>query len=430
MEGRLVSPEVGNSRLAEAGLQTPVQNRGLPGSLRDRSPRHALTVEEVTRVADLEDYRAEWQDLVAQTDDGFFQSYEWLTSWIERFWKDRPLAFLFVRDEGKLIGLAPLLSDRQGQSCCPGSVVLAANEYAYRAGLLCRDGETEMLNATLRHLRASRGGVRLVLKNVPTGSPLLDALPRLAAQQGLATFVREASTSPVVRFPSNWDAYLRSRSPHVRSELRRKIRRIEGAGTVKFVAASTPADCARAIEDVIAIERQAWKLASGGAMVARPERERFYRELARSCAARGWLRMYLLYLNSKPAAYLYGFAFRNEYYAYQTSFDDAYRHLSPGTILFERALQDACRRGLQVYLGAMPAAVRNPEHLHRAARWKSEFSTELHFRASVCVFSRDQIRCQMSKGYHERAKPFVKTKMPFLVKARRQVARLVRGIRS
>jgi CelD/BcsL family acetyltransferase involved in cellulose biosynthesis len=380
-----------------------------------------LKVEEVTRAADLEGHREEWQDLVGRTDGAlFFQTYEWMTSWIDRFWKDRPLAFLFVRNDQRLIGLAPLLADEEGRFSCPGSLVLASNEYSLRAEFLGGD----ILDSVVGHLRETRGHVRLALMNVQTDSPLLAQLPAVARRHHLSSFSRAGWSSPVVRFPDGWQSYLRSRSGHVRSELRRKNRRIEASGTVVFVAASTPEECARVIEDVISIEKNSWKHSIGHSLDLEPDNERFYRDLAQRSAAKGWLRMYILYLNSKPAAFVYGFVFRNEYYAFHTSFDDTYRNLSPGAILFSHVLRDACSQGLQVFVGAMPASICDFDSLREEARWKSEIATALCFRSNVCVFSRSQVRCHLSKAYHTRLKPFVKTRMPYVVEAKRRLRRL------
>ena len=383
-----------------------------------------LKVEEITRSADLEGYREEWRDLVARTEGAlFFQTYEWLTSWIDRFWKDRPLVFLFVRDGDRLIGLAPLIEDQEGRFSFPGSLVLASNEYALRAEFLCGEG-ADILDSVVRYLRETRGRVRLTLMNVQTGSPLLDQLPAVAKRHRLSSFSLAGWSSPVVRFPDGWQAYLRSRSSHLRSELRRKQRRIEGSGTVTCAAAVTPEESERAIEDVISIERKSWKRGIGRSLDLEPDNERFYRCLARRTAANGWLRLYVLYLNSRPAAFVYGFAFRDEYYAFHTSFDDAYRSLSPGAILFTNLLRDACGRGLQVFLGAMPASVCDLDRLREEARWKSELATGLCFRANVHVFSGGQIRCHASKAYQTRLKPFLKTRMPFVIEAGRRLRRL------
>lgn len=383
-----------------------------------------LKVEEVARAADLARFRDEWRDLVAQSGGPvFFQTYEWLTAWIDHFWKDRRLAFLFVRRDGRLVALAPLLGDDDGRFSCPGSVVLAANDYTLRAGFLGAEGEVGILDTVVRHLRTTRGGVRLNFMNVLAGSPLLEELPALARRNGFSTFVREGTTSPVVEFQGDWEAYLRSRSKHMRSELRRKTRKIEASGNVTSFTASTPAQCERAIEDVVSIEAMSWKHAAGGSLDLQPDKQRFYRELAKSCAANGWLRLHLLHLDSRPVAYLYGFAFRNEYYAFHTAFDEAYDHLSPGVVLFSRVLQDACREGLRVFLGSMGAGFRDRTLLQAEARWKSELATEVRLRSSVCLFSRGQIRCQARKILQGRVKPFVRASLPFVADVKRRLRR-------
>lgn len=383
-----------------------------------------LKVEEVTRAADLEGFRDEWNHLVAQDGgEAFFQSYEWLTAWIDHFWKDRPLAFLFVRRDGELIGLAPLLSDEEGRLGCPGCVTLAANDYALRAGFLGARGGAEILEPVVRHLRETRRGLRLNLLNLLAGSPLLEELRALGQRNGFSTIVRQGTTSPVVEFQGDWDAYLQSRSKHMRSELRRKARRIEASGALSFLTASSPAQCERAIEDVVSIEARSWKHEVGASLDLRPDAQRFYRQLARSCAPRGWLRLHLLCLDSRPVAYLYGFVFRNEYYAFHTAFDEAYEHLSPGVILFSRVLEDACRERLRVFLGSMSAGVRDQTLLHAEARWKSQLATQVRLRSSMCLFSAGQLKCRTRKMGLDRLKPFLKANLPLIAAVKRRIER-------
>jgi CelD/BcsL family acetyltransferase involved in cellulose biosynthesis len=375
-----------------------------------------LKIEEVRRAADLEPYRQEWRDLAARSNGaGFFQTEEWLSPWLDHFWKDRALAFLFVRRDGKLVGLAPLVSDEEGKLGFPGCITQASNAYAFRAEFLDARGGAEILEDVIRHLRQTRGGLRLDLLNVPAGSPLLEGLPEVARRNGLSTLARQGTTSPVVDFSGgSWESYLHSRSKHLRSELRRKARRIEAAGAVTVSTAATPEECARAMEDVVSIDSRSWKRAVGGSLDLRPDRERFFRQVAQSSAARGWLRLYLLRLDSKPVASIYGVAFRKEYYILQTSYDEAYEQLSPGMILFERVLADACRQGMRVFLGTTSAEARDRELLQAEARWKAQLATEVLLRTSVCVYSRGQLRWHF-RAIKERVRPFLRERMPVLL---------------
>lgn len=375
-----------------------------------------LSVEEVTRVADLPRYRDEWRDLLARSDSALlFQTYEFVTTWLEHFWQGKALVFLFVRRDGRLVALAPLLADDAGRFCCPGSTVLPGDDdFAIRADFLYSGDPTEVLDAVVRHLRSTREGVRLTLKHVPLSSPLLKGLPAVASQHGLAMFTREAWTSPVVCFQGNWEAYLRSRPSDFRTELRRKTRKIEAAGTVTYITASTPAECVGAFEDISVIETNCWKHSIGGSLTRRPRLEHFLRALAQCCAERGWLRLHFLCLDAKPIAHVYGFVFRNEYYAFHTSFDDSYRQLSPGAVLFGQALRDTCERGLRTF-----------DFLGGQERWKREMTTDVRLHVDVCLFSQDQFRCRLTKQYQGRVKPFIETKLPFLMRVERQLERVV-----
>ena len=376
--------------------------------------RH-LNVEEVKRAQDLPRYRDEWGDLLSRADSPLlFQTYEWSVSWLDSFWKDRPIAFLFVRDGQRLEALAPLLEDKQGQFCCPGSVVLPADgDFAIRGDFLCTGDRGEVLDAVVRYLRATRRRVRLVLKHMRTDSALLAALPPAAARNRVETLQRRSWTSPIVSFEGGWQSYAGSRSGHLRSELRRKNRRIEAAGSVTCVTASSPAEAERVVDEILVIERHSFKQPLGSSLAFRPVQERFFRDLAPRCAERGWLRAYFLHLDSKPVAYVYGFVFGNEYHAFATSFDDSYRDVSPGAILFDRVLRTCSEEGLQVF-----------DFLGGEARWKAEIASGQRQHDDACVFSRDQLRCQLCKTYQTRLRPFVRQRLPWVVTTKRRLARL------
>jgi CelD/BcsL family acetyltransferase involved in cellulose biosynthesis len=381
-----------------------------------------LSTEEVTRAADLERYREEWAQLFARTHGAtFFQSCEWLDTWLERFWKGGTLAFLFIRRDSRLVGFAPLVVDQAGCLWSPRSVALAANEHTLEAGILCAEDGAEILDEVIRHLRATRGGVRLVLTNIGIHSPLLvDWLPTVARRHRLVTSSRPASLSPVVCFPADWEAYLQSRASHVRAEIRRKNRRVEDAGAIEVcVSPTTQAECARAMDDVLVIERNSWKQAAGSSLALHPEKERFSLDLAQRCSANGWFRLHLLYLGSKPVAYVYGVACRSDLYVLQTSLDEAYRNLSPGTALFAHVLREASREHLRVFLGAIPAESRD---LH-SLRWKSELATDLFQRVSVCVSSWEQFPWRWREAYARGLKPFVRAMVPAVTHLKRPATR-------
>jgi hypothetical protein len=78
----------------------------------------------------------------------------------------------------------------------------------------------------------------------------------------------------------------------------------------------------------------------------------FHREFSQIALKRGWLRLYLLRLDGKPASFLYGFHYGRKFYFYQSSFDAAYAKHSPGLIMMGLAIRSAIEEGRRVRLAA------------------------------------------------------------------------------
>jgi len=68
------------------------------------------TVCEVNHIEGLDDYRAAWHALLAQTPRAsFFQSLEWLEAYWRHFGKHQKLRVLMVLDGGRPVGILPLV---------------------------------------------------------------------------------------------------------------------------------------------------------------------------------------------------------------------------------------------------------------------------------------------------------------------------------
>ena len=63
--------------------------------------------------------------------------------------------------------------------------------------------------------------------------------------------------------------------------------------------------------------------------------------------ARGWLRLFVLRLNGKPAASLYGFRYNGVFYFYQSGFDPAYRKHSVGLVTMALTIKAALEEGAE-----------------------------------------------------------------------------------
>ena len=192
-------------------------------------------VSEIRAPSGLVPYRVEWETLLANTPhSGFFDTYEWLNTWLEFFWKDRQIAFLLVRHGGTLVALMPLLSDESGELWCRHTLALPINSFATRADLIGDNATVDVIDKICSHLSETRRTVCLGLKCIEIDSSLLPALEQVARCQLLRIQMWPASVCPIIRIHGDWDGYLASRSKKVRSEIRRKRRKLDQAGVIQW----------------------------------------------------------------------------------------------------------------------------------------------------------------------------------------------------
>jgi CelD/BcsL family acetyltransferase involved in cellulose biosynthesis len=186
----------------------------------------------------------------------------------------------------------------------------------------------------LPHLPPLDGGDGYFLTSLPA-----EALPAIAhARPGLTPFVRQRYRRWFANLDQSFEAYLAGFSAKSRSTLRRKVRKFaeRSGGALDLRCYRTPAAIdefhrhARAVSALSYQERLLdYGLPDGEAAVAR------MRELAARDAMRGWI----LFLDGRPASYLYapsdGATLIYAYLGYDPEFAD----LSPGAVLQIEAMR-------------------------------------------------------------------------------------------
>ena len=359
-------------------------------------------IQEIRRLEDLDCIQDEWDRLLESTRDGsLFLSKEWLKTWLEVYWNGRPIRFLLARDENGLRGLAPLLVDSAGELWCSRSLTLAANSHSHTSTILGGQDKIEVLDAFLEHLARSRSHARMAFKHVVRSSSVATRLPEIAGQHRMCTVARDSTNWSLVRIDGDWEDYLKTRKVRVRRELRRKRKKLERAGQFEIRVVTTPEQCDDAMEQVFHVERKSWKEREGTSLTTEPGASEFYATLARLWAGRGWLRIYLLCLDGRPIAHIFGAQFRNAYTALKTSYDETYGVLSPGIVLFGHALQEAFEAKLDLF-----------DFAGHESRWKQELATHSETHLNICAFSRTHVGCRACGFFHSVFKPTVKRLIP------------------
>jgi CelD/BcsL family acetyltransferase involved in cellulose biosynthesis len=178
---------------------------------------------------------------------------------------------------------------------------------------------------------------------VPQWSPSHETVAALVSEK-LSVRVVQEEVCPVVRLGGSFDGYLRSLPKKERHEVRRKARNFERdapSGTLRILTARDEA--LAALPDFFRLHRLS---APDKERFLTPAVEAFFREITGAMADAGWLRLYILDVESEPIAAMYTFAADERLLVYNSGFDPAYARISVGMVLTGMVIEDAANSGL------------------------------------------------------------------------------------
>ena len=313
-----------------------------------------VTVVKVGDVAAFEGLRQEWDELLQASDSAcIFLTWEWLFTWWKHLAEDRRLSILVVRRGSELIALAPLcLRPRNLLRTRPFAVLeflgsgFVGSDYL---DVIVRKGYLAEACQTLTEYLSNRC-IPLKWTNVKKGgSVAASILAGLSRDSWTASEVK-TNTCPFIPLAAmNWESYLACLGAEHRSDFNRKWRRINRDYKVRFEQVLTTEQCPEALDLLVAQHNARWRDRGGSDAFHTDGLIAFHREWAQIALKRGWLRLFLLRLNEKPAACLYGLSHRGVFYFYQSSFDAAYKQASVGLITMGLAIQSAIGEGADEY---------------------------------------------------------------------------------
>jgi CelD/BcsL family acetyltransferase involved in cellulose biosynthesis len=146
--------------------------------------------------------------------------------------------------------------------------------------------------------------------------------------------------------PSSWEAFLKRLTGKQRHEIRRKLRRLDAAGQVKY----------RIIEDVDAVRTEIdifielfRSNRSDKAAFMTPQMAAYFRSLAASMAAHQMLKLAFLELDGQPAAAVLCFDSGSTVYLYNSGYDMRFSSLSVGLLSKVLSIKESIQRGRRKY---------------------------------------------------------------------------------
>ena len=282
---------------------------------------------------DLAAERKDWTRLAAASRN-IFSSYEWAEVWARHFLQGREVLLGRLVSSGTTQALVPLY--RWGDK--PLRVLrLIGHGPADQLGPVCRPEDARTVARALRRSLEERTDLCDVF--------LADYLPGDEPWRHLldAKVLRRVQ-SPVLRFESGWDDYLRSKSANFREQVRRRERRLRQKHEVVLRLADDPSDIERDMETLLALYLARWS--GDRPFVGAWD---FHLDFARVAAERGWLRLWFLELDGRPVAAWYGFRYEGVESFYQAGRDPRWSDESVGLVLLAHTIREALDDGIHEY---------------------------------------------------------------------------------
>jgi CelD/BcsL family acetyltransferase involved in cellulose biosynthesis len=289
-------------------------------------------------LADLDSAREDWMRL-ADASGNLFSTWEWASIWWRHLGNERPLHPIACRDaaSGEVVAILPLYLARAR----PARVLrLVGHGPADRLAPLCAPADRARAAAALR--RALDDGVAgwhvAVAERLPGEEHWAEALGE--------TPLRNEPSPVLVTEGQDWDAFLAARSKNFRDQVRRRERKLAREHEIAYRLTRDPAGLDADYDALVRLHRERW---GEGSRSFDPPREELHRDFARAALERGWLRLWTLDVDGRPAAAWLGYRFGGAEWYYQAGRDPALEREAVGFVLMAHTVREALNDGVSEY---------------------------------------------------------------------------------
>lgn len=312
----------------------------------------ALEVEVVRDIDGFNAIAADWDRLVDESAiDRLFLSHAWFRTWWESFGEGNELRIVIVRAAGRLVAAAPMMRTRASIYGLKADTLHAIyNPHTPRFDFIVgRNQDPQLYEAIWNELAAQDDCDAIILAQIPEGSRTVATIEKLAKRNHWLTGQWASAASPYIRLGCDYETLFNTLGSGVRFNLTKRHGRLSKNGAVDVEVITDRSQVDEAMRDGLRIEAAAWKGASGTAMLSDPSVAEFYTELARRQADLGQLRLTFLRLNGRRISFNYLLQSRRKLYAVKIGYDPQFHAYSPGNMLLNLILKDACGEGIEEY---------------------------------------------------------------------------------
>jgi CelD/BcsL family acetyltransferase involved in cellulose biosynthesis len=322
-----------------------------------------------------ETLKPEWNKLVHNSHSNrIFSTWEWNRTWWMAY-RPGSLWVITIRDDNQhLIGIAPCFIESTSDRGRVVRLIGCVDVTDYVDLIIDSQAVEGVLQALVQFIEQMHSAFdRLDFCNLPEASPAYQRLPDLLREHLFSVSVKQQEVCPIIMLPGDWETYVESLDKKDRHELRRKLRRIEGAEeAVDWYIVGTEHDLA--IESQRFLDLMASSQEQKHVFLQNPRNRDFFNQIVPIAFEHGWLQMSFLTINGEACACYFNFVYDSQVQVYNSGLNlTKFSHLGPGIILLAFNIKYAIEHGFKAFdflrgnesykyrMGAKDSAVYNLE---------------------------------------------------------------------
>jgi CelD/BcsL family acetyltransferase involved in cellulose biosynthesis len=294
----------------------------------------------IKEVEDLFKIKEDWEALCDALGDSVsvFSSFEWYATWWRNYSAGASLNMIAMWEADRLVGIAPLMRQKATIHGLPATILcfMENSQSLHNDFIVLPTSRKSFLREAMRLLYeqiASKRCDAIVFNNFPETSVNYRTLMEIL-DVSCRTWRQNPTwfNSPYLVPSGTWEDYLAGRSPRTRKRLRNIRNNMIKAGEVSFKNIRTWDELQQVKEEVFSVAKRSWAESTGDSL-ATPANAEFFRDLADCMAKKGWLSLWVLYLNGKMIAVEFHLNAYGKEHAMRGHYLPEYAALSPGTFL-------------------------------------------------------------------------------------------------
>lgn len=342
-----------------------------------------FNVKIIERDEDFASLHQEWNQLLERSEaNTIFLTWEWLYTWWQHFNSDRQLAIILIEHNNQLVGIAPFFREhfRVGrfislQSLQWLGIGEVGSDYL---NLISEPGyEKDVCRKVCEEIsHNAKNWDLLKLTDLPSGGhAYTNFFTFFAEDKAFEYQLGREYICPYIQLKGySWGSFLKDLSANMRYNLRRRNRQVFELLGAKVTQCEEKSDIAPFLDSIFDMHLKRWNLRGGSDGFSTPQVHAFHQAVAIELFNKGWLRLYLLEIEHKPVAGIYGMEYKDTFYFYQSGMLPEWERYSVGMVLLGQTIKDSISRQLTTY-----------DFLHGTENYKFNWTQTLRHTSSLIV---------------------------------------------